>query len=70
MPTQRLHPVAHVLFAHGLSSLPEVHATSVQRHLWRLVPCEGGQPIPRGPHPFAMAARKTIFRPASFGSLH
>jgi len=33
MPVQRLHPVAHVLFAHGLSSLPEVHATSVQRHL-------------------------------------
>lgn len=29
----RLHPVAHLLFAHALSSLPEVHASTVQRHL-------------------------------------
>lgn len=33
MPAQRLHPVAQVLFAHGLSSLPEVHASKVQQHL-------------------------------------
>lgn len=30
---QRLHPVSHLLFAHALSSLPEVHASNVQRHL-------------------------------------